>query len=253
MSLRANKITARVRGKLLLDDVTLDAPPGQLTGLLGPNGSGKSTLLRVLAGLRRPDHGSVLLDGVDRATLSRRTLARRIAIVTQHVPADVDMSVLEVLLLARIPHRPALAAAGTDDHRRAEAALAGAGLPGIGQRRWARLSGGERQRVDIARALLQEPDVLLLDEPTNHLDIRHRLALFHRLRGAGATVVAALHDLDLAAAFCDRIALLHEGRLIACGTPAEVLTPALIRRVYQVEAEVDVGADGRPLLRIRTR
>jgi iron complex transport system ATP-binding protein len=252
MSLQARKITARVRGKVLLDDVTLDAPAGALTGLLGPNGSGKSTLLRVLAGLRRPDHGSVLLDGVDRATLSRRALARRIAIVTQHVPADVDMSVLEVLLLARIPHRSPLAAATAEDQAKAETALAEAGLPGIGRRRWARLSGGERQRVDIARALLQEPDVLLLDEPTNHLDIRHRLTLFHRLRGAGTTVVAALHDLDLAAAFCDRIALLHEGRLIACGTPAEVLTPALIRHVYQVEAEVEVGADGRPLLRIRT-
>ncbi|MDR7277431.1 ABC transporter ATP-binding protein [Catenuloplanes atrovinosus] len=240
----------RVRGRVLLGEVSLDAPAGAVTGLLGPNGSGKSTLLRVLAGLRRPDAGTVLLDGVDRATLPRRALARRIAIVTQHVPSDVDMSVLDVLLLARIPHRPALAPATVDDERRAEDALAAAGLPGIGHRRWSRLSGGERQRADLARALLQDPDVLLLDEPTNHLDIRHRLALFHRLRGSGRTVVAALHDLDLAAAFCDRIALLHDGRLVSAGTPAEVLTPARIRDVYGVEAEVSAGDDGRPRIRI---
>ncbi|WP_033342125.1 ABC transporter ATP-binding protein [Catenuloplanes japonicus] len=249
MTIKAHRIIARVRGKVLLDDVTLDAPGGELTGLLGPNGSGKSTLLRVLAGLRRPEHGSVLLHGVDRATLPRRALARQIAIVTQHVPADVDMSVLDVLLLARIPHRSAFAPATVADRRLAEEALVEAGLPGIGARRWAGLSGGERQRADIARALLQEPDVLLLDEPTNHLDLRHRLDLFRRLRGGGLTVVAALHDLDLAAAFCDRIALLHEGRLVACGTPAEVLTPALIRRVYRVDADVTIGADGRPVVR----
>ncbi|GAB7044135.1 MULTISPECIES: ABC transporter ATP-binding protein [Catenuloplanes] len=250
MTITAEHITRRVRGRALLDDVTLTPPAHAITGLLGPNGSGKSTLLRVLAGLQRPDHGRVLVDGADRVTIPRRALARRIAIVTQHVPADVDMSVRDVLLLARIPHRPALAPVTPDDERRADEALDAAGLPGLGGRRWSQLSGGERQRADIARALLQDPDVLLLDEPTNHLDIRHRLALFHRLRAAGRTVVTALHDLDLAAAFCDHVAVLHDGRLVAAGPPAEVLTPAVIRRVYRVEAEVTVAADGRPRIRV---
>jgi len=251
MRLRAEKITWAVRGKPLLADVTLDAPDGTLVGLLGPNGSGKSSLLRVLAGLQRPDTGRVLLDGVDATTVPRRTLARTLALVTQHTAADVDMSVRDVLLLARIPHRPLLAGTSADDLARAERALAEAGLPGFGDRRWSSLSGGERQRVDIARALLQQPQVLLLDEPTNHLDIRHQLDLLERLAAGSTTVIAALHDINLAARFCDQIVLLHAGRVMAAGPPEQVLTPARIAEVYQVTADVDVDSGGHIRVHLR--
>ncbi|MFV2017827.1 ABC transporter ATP-binding protein [Micromonospora sp. LOL_023] len=251
MRVQAERISWSVRGKPLLADVTLDAAGGSLVGLLGPNGSGKSSLLRVLAGLRRPDSGRVLLDGVDATTIPRRALARTLALVTQHSAADVDMSVLDVLLLARIPHRPLLAATAAADLAAAEQALDAAGLPGFADRRWSSLSGGERQRVDIARALLQQPRVLLLDEPTNHLDIRHQLDLLHHLASASITVVAALHDLNLAARFCDEILLLHAGRAVAAGPPAAVLTPDRIATVYQVSAQVGVDPDGQPSVHLR--
>ncbi|MFV2012467.1 MULTISPECIES: ABC transporter ATP-binding protein [unclassified Micromonospora] len=252
MRIRAEKITWAVRGKPLLADVTLDAPDGTLIGLLGPNGSGKSSLLRVLAGLQRPDAGRVLLDGVDTRSMPRRVLARRLAVVTQHHASDADMSVLDVLLLARIPHRPLLAAGSAGDVAAAEQALVDAGLAGFADRRWSTLSGGERQRVDIARALLQQPQVLLLDEPTNHLDVRYQLDLLERLAAGPPTVIAALHDINLAARFCDRIVLLNGGRVVAAGSPAQVLTPARIAEVYEVHAQVDDDPDGRPYVHLRS-
>lgn len=251
MRLEAYAVDRRIRDAVLLAGVALDAPPGSTVGLLGPNGSGKSTLLRVLAGLDRPDSGRVLLDGQDRAALPRRAVARRIAVVSQHTPDDADMSVADVLLLGRIPHRPLLAPESAEDVRRASAALAGAGLAGWENRRWASLSGGERQRVAIARALVQEPDVLLLDEPTNHLDIRHRFELLADLARTPITVVAALHDLDLAAQYCDQVVLLERGRVVAAGPPAAVLTTERVAQVFGVAADVTTDRSGRVRVLLR--
>ncbi|MGW4462532.1 ABC transporter ATP-binding protein [Micromonospora sp. NPDC004704] len=247
----AREVDWGARGVRILHQVALRAVPGSTVGLLGPNGSGKSSLLRLLAGLGRPDAGGVLLDGEPLVDLPRRRLARRIAVVHQQVSPDVDMSTLDVLLLGRIPHRPRLAATSATDLDLARRALADAGLAGFERRRWSGLSGGERQRVDIARALLQEPDLLLLDEPTNHLDVRHQLELLHFLAGSPMTVVVTLHDVDLAAQYCDRIVLLHEGRVAAAGTPAEVFTPERLLAVYRADAEVSIGSDGRPRVRFR--
>ncbi|MEV4348634.1 ABC transporter ATP-binding protein [Actinoplanes sp. NPDC049596] len=238
-------VERRAGDSTMLADVALDAQPGSTVGLLGPNGSGKSTLLRVLAGLDRPQAGRVLLDGADRDSQPRRALARRVAVVTQHTPDDADMSVADVVLLGRIPHRPLLAPPSADDHARAAAALTRAGLDGWEDRRWPTLSGGERQRVAIARALVQEPELLLLDEPTNHLDIRHRFALLAELAAGPITVVAALHDLDLAARYCDHVVLLAGGRVVVAGPPAETLTPARIAQVFGVTAEIVTDAAGR--------
>ena len=250
MTIQARHIGWAPHGARLLDDVALDAGPGSMVGLLGPNGSGKSSLLRVLAGLQKPDHGTVTIDGVDRTRIPRRVLARRLAVVTQHAPAESDLTVTDVLLLGRIPHRPRLAPPSSDDLARTEAALTGIGLTGFGPRRWTTLSGGERRRVDIARALLQEPDLLLLDEPTNHLDIRHQLDLLDALRRMPATVVVALHDLDLAARHCDRVVLLQRGTVVAAGPPPEVLTAARIEQVFEVPADVSPGPDGRWRVRV---
>ncbi|XVU28103.1 ABC transporter ATP-binding protein [Actinoplanes sp. CA-054009] len=251
MRLEARGVDRRIRGIGLLAKVTVEAPAGSTVGLLGPNGSGKSTLLRVLAGLDRPDAGRVLLDGADRAAMPRRAVARRVAVVTQHTPADADMTVADVLHLGRIPHRPRLAPPGADDERRVSEALDAAGLEGAENRRWTSLSGGERQRVAIARALLQDPEVLLLDEPTNHLDIRHRFALLADLARSPVTVVTALHDLDLAGQYCDRIVLLTHGRVVTAGTPAEVLTEETIARVFGVAAEVTTTSGGRVRVLLR--
>ncbi|MCG5445806.1 ABC transporter ATP-binding protein [Micromonospora sp. NIE79] len=244
--LHADGIGWGVAGVRILVGVALTAEPGATVGLLGPNGSGKSSLLRLLAGLARPESGRVLLDDVAVGAIPRRALAQRIAVVTQQVATDVEMSALEVVLLGRTPYRPRLAGVGAADLDLARRALAEAGLAGFEQRRWSSLSGGERQRVDLARALVQEPDLLLLDEPTNHLDIRHQLELLRSLAESASTVVVTLHDLNLAAQYCDRLVLLHCGRVVAAGTPAEVLTTSRIEQVYQVRTDIDVTDDGRP-------
>ncbi|MEV4171229.1 ABC transporter ATP-binding protein [Nonomuraea sp. NPDC049709] len=250
MTFHAHDVTWTAQGRPVVDGITVDITPGGLTGLLGPNGSGKSTFLRLLAGLLRPHGGAVLLDGHDLNRLPRREVARRMAVVAQEVSTDVELTVLDVVLLGRIPHRGRLAAsAGAGDLSHARRALRRCGLAALERRRWSTLSGGERQRVNIARALAQEPTELLLDEPTNHLDIAHQLALLDLLATTPVTVVTALHDLNLAAQYCDHLLLLHEGRLIAAGPPGQVLTEDTVERVYHVRAEIIASATGRPSLR----
>ncbi|WP_370409979.1 ABC transporter ATP-binding protein [Streptomyces fradiae] len=248
--LRAERVTRTAGGALLLDGVSLAPRPGQVTGLLGPNGSGKSTLLRVLAGVLAPDAGVVTLDGDPLSGLPRRTVARRLATVEQHADTQVDLTVSDVVRLGRVPHRRAWAPAAAGDEAAVRAALARTGLGDRADRAWRTLSGGERQRVQIARALAQEPRELLLDEPTNHLDIQHQLELLALLTGLGLTSVIALHDLNLAAMYCDHLVVLRAGRVVASGPPAEVLTAELIADVYGVRAAVSrPDPDGRPHIR----
>ncbi|KAB8194649.1 ATP-binding cassette domain-containing protein [Nonomuraea phyllanthi] len=247
MSLRAHDVTWTAQGRPVIDGVTVEIPPGGHTALLGPNGSGKSTFLRLLAGLLRPEGGTVLLSGHDLHRLPRRAVARRMAVVAQEVSSEVEMTVLDVVLLGRIPHHRRLAAvAGEEDLTYARRALGRCGAAELEQRRWPTLSGGERQRVNIARALAQEPTELLLDEPTNHLDIAHQLALLDLLAAIPVTVVTALHDLNLAARYCDHLLLLHRGRLVAAGPPEQVLTGETVERVYGVRAEITTSPTGRP-------
>ncbi|RMI12938.1 ABC transporter ATP-binding protein [Cellulomonas triticagri] len=234
----------RGRAAPVLDGVSLTATPGQVTGLLGPNGSGKSTLLHVLAGTLAPQHGRVLLGDHPLADVPRRERARTLAVMEQSSDADTDLAVADVVALGRLPHRGRLTPPGPDDDAACDRALAAVGMSGTQHRRWRTLSGGERQRVHAARALAQEPAVLLLDEPTNHLDVQHQHELLALLRGTGLTVVVVLHDLALAARYCDRLTVLHEGRVHAAGTTRDVLTPGTLRTVFGVEAAVTGGEDG---------
>ncbi|MEU7028453.1 ABC transporter ATP-binding protein [Streptomyces sp. NPDC046275] len=248
--LRAEDVSRTAGGAVLLDGVCLAPRPGQVTGLLGPNGSGKSTLLRVLAGVLAPHAGVVTLDGDPLAGLPRRAVARRLATVEQHADTQVDLTVADVVRLGRVPHRRAWAPASAGDAAAVRSALARTGLADRADRAWRTLSGGERQRVQIARALAQEPRELLLDEPTNHLDIQHQLDLLALLSGLGLTSVIALHDLNLAAMYCDHLVVLRAGRVVADGPPERVLTEELIAEVYGVRAAVSrPEPDGRPHIR----
>ncbi|MDO8210361.1 ABC transporter ATP-binding protein [Conexibacter sp. CPCC 206217] len=250
MTIHARELSWSAGGVLVVDGVTLDVPDGATLGLLGPNGSGKSSLLRLLAGLRRPTGGAVLLDDVALSGLGRRAVARRVAVVEQQASTEVDLSVEQVVRLGRIPHRGSWSGDAHADARAVDRALEDTGLRQLRARRWHTLSGGEQQRVQIARALAQEPRELLLDEPTNHLDVRHQLDLLALVRRLPLTTVVALHDLNLAATFCDRLVVLAAGRVAAAGTPAEVLTPRLIADVYEVDARVTRdGPNGRPAIR----
>ncbi|WP_314095896.1 ABC transporter ATP-binding protein [Microbacterium foliorum] len=253
MTLRAENVSWNRGGTLVVDGVTLHPEPGQTVGLLGPNGSGKSSLLRLLHGLVRPTSGLVTLDGADLAQVPRRRVARSVAAVTQHADTDVDITVRDVARLGRIPHRSPLGGATSADEAAVDRALAHVGLLRQADRLWHTLSGGERQRAQIARALAQEPRELLLDEPTNHLDIRHQLELLDLVCALPMTTVIALHDLNLAAMYCDVIVVLREGRVVAAGTPTEVLTAELIRTVYEVTAEVALDEGGRPAITYRRR
>jgi iron complex transport system ATP-binding protein len=250
MSLATRNASWSVGGRQVISDVTLDVPPGSTLGLLGPNGSGKSSLLRLLAGVRKPATGQVLLDGADLRRLRRRDIARRIAVVEQHAQTEVDLTVSDVVKLGRIPHRSTWSPEGNDDRAAVAEALARVELADLADRSWHTLSGGERQRVHIGRALAQAPQELLLDEPTNHLDVHHQLDLLSLVRRLPVTSIIALHDLNLAAMFCDQLVVLSGGAVVATGTPTEVLTPDLIADVYRVHAVVTPdGPGGVPAVR----
>jgi iron complex transport system ATP-binding protein len=225
--------------RMIIDGVTLQAKPGRMLGLLGPNGSGKSSLLRIICRLRRVTSGVVTVGEAEVGTIDRRHLAQRMALVEQQVATDSPVTVLDVVRLGRLPHRGPLAPWSAADEEAVETALMHAGLTGHRDQPWHSLSGGERQRVQIARALAQSPRELLLDEPTNHLDIRHQLELLGLVSRLPLTVIVAIHDLNLAARFCEEVVLLHEGRLVAAGTPQAVLTADRIHAVFGVKATVE--------------
>ncbi len=230
------------RGATALDDVSVTVPRGSIVGLIGPNGSGKTTLVRLLNGTLTPSSGSVSLDGVPLATMSRRELARRVAVVPQETHVTFDFSALDIVLMGRYAHLGAFALEGPEDMAIARRALSATGTESLASRQFATLSGGEKQRVVIAGALAQSSDVLLLDEPTTALDVGFQFeiaSLLARLnRDRGTTMVVSTHDLNLAAMLCTELVLLKSGRVVAHGATASVLTSENIRRLYGVEADV---------------
>ncbi|MER5490271.1 ABC transporter ATP-binding protein [Streptomyces sp. NPDC002454] len=238
MELTLEDLTVAVDGSRLVDALSLHVGTGQVVGLVGPNGSGKSTALRCVYRALKPTSGVVRIDGTDLATLSLRRSARALAALTQDGTVDLDFTVAEVVALGRAPHLPGNRAPDARERALVQAAMDRLDVAHLAHRGVLSLSGGERQRVLMARALVQEPAVLVLDEPTNHLDVRHQIALLSRLRTAGITVLVVLHDLNLAAAACDRLGVLAHGRLVASGTPEEVLTADLVHEVFGVRASV---------------
>lgn len=224
------------RGQRLLDGIELDFAPGVVNAIVGPNGAGKTTLLRLLYGYLRPTRGQVLLDGADIARMPPRQLARHVAAVPQGAVGDAGLTVRQVVALGRVPHGAAVFARTHEGDAAVDAAIDRLGLVRLADRLLGQLSGGERQRVMIARAVAQAPRVLVLDEPTNHLDIRHQLELLRDLRALDATVIVTLHDLNAAVRHADRLTVLQGGRIAATGAPAQVLSSALISRVFGVTA-----------------
>lgn len=250
--LAARGLRFSAAGRLIIDGIDCTVETGSLTALVGPNGAGKSTLLHLIAAAQAPDAGDMLLGGRDAGSLRRRDRARFTALIEQQAETLLDLTVAEVVLLGRTPHVPLLGAPGTDDRAIVEQALARMDAADFAARRFQELSGGERQRVLVARALAQEPSLLLADEPTNHLDIRAQLltlTLLRSLADDGIGVLAALHDLTLAARYADQVIMIDRGRVVAAGHPSEVLTPELIGHVYGVTAHVMTHpVDGTPVI-----
>ncbi|EGX60052.1 ABC transporter [Streptomyces zinciresistens K42] len=236
-------------GRTVVAGARLIAADGEITGLVGPNGSGKSTLLRTVYRHLTPHAGRVLLSGTDLRRLAPAQAARHVAALPQERGGDFELSVHEVVAMGRTPYKRAFAGEDATDREIVARALADVGMTHHTGRRFSELSGGERQRVLLARAFAQQPDVLVLDEPTNHLDIRHQVELLALLRAARRTTLVSLHDLNAAASVCDRLHVLHDGRVIASGPPRQVLRPDLLAEVFGVRATVvDHPLTGDPLI-----
>ncbi|WP_199442094.1 ABC transporter ATP-binding protein [Umezawaea beigongshangensis] len=251
MSLVVDGVSLSVGGRRVLHDVSLTVADGAFAALVGPNGSGKSSLLRTVFRARRPETGRVLVDGADVWRLTAGRAARLTGVLLQEQHDGFEFTVEETVAQGRTPHLSGFDRLDREDRLVVAEVLDRTGLAPLAARPLAELSGGERQRVLLARALAQRPRLLVLDEPTNHLDVRHQLEFLELVRGLGVTVVAALHGLELAAAYADTVVVLDGGRVTASGTPRDVLTQDVLRSTFGVDSAVDVDATGRPRLALR--
>ncbi|WP_166267414.1 ABC transporter ATP-binding protein [Marinobacter caseinilyticus] len=248
--LRTEHLSLAYGDKPVVDNVSLAIPEGGITCLLGPNGSGKSTLLKSFAGLLPPRSGQVFLDNRPVAQWDRRRLALRLAMLPQKPIVPVGIRVRDLIALGRFPHRKWWQRNLTTDDNVTIDAMAMTGVSDLAERPVEALSGGQQQRVWIAMALAQETDILLLDEPTTFLDWGYQLEVLELLstlnRQHGLTVVMSLHDLNQAAQFADRVAVLADGQLDTIGSPAKVITESLVKRVFRVHTSITAGREGRP-------
>jgi iron complex transport system ATP-binding protein len=238
MSLQLRDLAVDIAGRRIVTGIGFAVPDGSFAGLLGPNGSGKSTILKAIYRVHRPSAGQVLVDGQDALALPPRDAARRIAVVTQEFTLEFDFTVTELVMIGRTPHKSAFGRDDDTDRAMTDQAIERVGCQHLAHRGFNTLSGGEKQRVLIALALAQGADHLILDEPTNHLDIRYQVEILELIAGLGVTVLAAIHDISLAALFCDTVHLIAGGQLVAGGPPDDVLTAATVRAAYGTEVLV---------------
>jgi len=241
MKLTARDLTMSYNGHPVVDGVSFTIDAGEMVAIVGPNGSGKSTLLRGLSRLQKPVRGQVLLGENDIRDIGARDVARILAILPQSPDAGLDLTVRELAWRGRYPHQGILQRATRLDHEAVEWALSAANVDVLAERPLGSLSGGERQRAWIALALAQQPRVLLLDEPTSFLDIQHQIEVMHllrRLNREGMTVVAVLHDLQLAGRFADRVIAIRNGRVEFDGAPSVVFEPVALERVFNIPMSV---------------
>lgn len=245
MNIQTDTIQVSFGSKTILHDISLAIQDKEFVGIIGPNGSGKSTFLKCLYRVLQPSGGKIFFDGTELSSLSHRDTALKMAVVAQHSTVNFDFSVLEMVLMGRSPYKGLLDRDQLDDYEIARHALAQVGLSDFESRNFNTLSGGEQQCVILARALAQRTECLVLDEPTNHLDIKYQLELMTIVKRLDATVVSAIHDLNLAAIYCDRIIALKDGHIVCSGTPQDVLSSDTIRHIYGVSAMVQTLPDGR--------
>lgn len=236
MKLKANQLTVTRQGNLVLDTVSYSFEADRFYGMIGPNGAGKTTLLHLLSGTDSPDRGEVLLEDKPISDVPRKTLARRLAVLQQGGLPPVGFTVREVVAMGRYPHQNWLGGEETDPDSIIDEALDTMDLRHLQKRRLHQLSGGERQRAALAKLMAQQPEILLLDEPTTYLDIGYQVSLLDTVRAwqreKGLLVIAVLHDLNLAALYCDELLALHNGKIAASGTPEDVLQPSVIEEMY---------------------
>lgn len=240
MILDVQRISFTIQDKKILTDVSCSIKKGTFLGLIGPNGSGKSTLLKMMYRYLKPSSGLVVMDEQDIWKMPEKSYAKEVAVVSQESPVIFDFSVRELILMGRTPHKKLFSRDTEEDLRIVEECMSLADITHLADRQFSNLSGGEKKRVTVARALAQQTDVLILDEPTNHLDIEHQLQLMDLIRDLPITIIAALHDLNLAAAYCDELLVLKNGTIHCHGTPKEILTTEKIRDIFRVESVITI-------------
>ncbi len=246
MDIQFCNVSLHMDGVAILSDISCMVPSGAFVAIIGENGAGKSSLLHCIHTHLHHMSGDILLAGVSLRTLPRKTIAQYISAVLQDAPADLGMSVADIVMMGRYPHLSPLQSPNHIDRTVVETALKKVDLLPLMPVPFATLSGGQKQRVQIARALTQTPQVLLLDEPTNHLDIKQQIAILKVLKSMGITVLACLHDLNVTASYADYIICLKNGRIVGEGTPTQVLTPDTIYTLFGVHTAVTPPAHGTP-------
>jgi iron complex transport system ATP-binding protein len=238
MDLQVNNLKIDIASKEIVKGISLDVKGNQFIGLLGPNGSGKSTLLKAIYRLLKPKEGIIRIDDKEISHYSKKELAQNMAVVSQFHNINYDFSVREIVLMGRTPHLGLLQKEGAGDYSIVDTALDKVGMRPYADRSFSTLSGGEKQRITLARAIAQEPKLMILDEPTNHLDITYQIEILSIIKDLGINVLAALHDFSLAAQYCDLLYILNQGQVDCFGTPKEVVTPEMIKRIYRVDCDI---------------
>ncbi|MDO4177803.1 MAG: ABC transporter ATP-binding protein [Phascolarctobacterium sp.] len=238
MEILAQAVKMAFGPKEILKGIDLSLHNKEFLGIIGPNGSGKSTFLKCIYRVQKPTSGTILFNGKNLDELSYRESALQLAVVAQHNSYSFDFTVLDVVLMGRSPHKKILERDNAKDFEIAREALSTVGLSEFEKRSFSTLSGGEQQRVILARALTQQTECLVLDEPTNHLDIKYQLEIMDIVKGLDLTVVSAIHDLNIAAMYCDRLIALKDGQIVGMGTPRELLTEKFIYDMYEVKSIV---------------
>jgi iron complex transport system ATP-binding protein len=238
MQLKTIDIEAYLGGSHILKGLSIHVKKKEFIGIIGPNGSGKSTFLKCIYRTLQPSAGAILLDDKNIKDFSMKESAKKMAVVSQHNNYNFDFTVSDMILMGRAPHKKFIEKDTAQDYKIMEESLEKVGMTDYSKRSFSSLSGGEKQRIILARALAQKTECLILDEPTNHLDIKYQLQFMDTIKKLDVTVMSAIHDLNIAALYCDKIYAMKAGKIVKFGTPRQVLTKELIKSLYEVDANV---------------
>ena len=238
MNITAENIKMKIGDNEILKGVSIDSKNREFVGIIGPNGSGKSTLLKSIYRILKPNDGCIKLGDMDISKMSIKESAKKMAVVSQHNYYNFDFTVKEVVSMGRSPHKKNLERDNIEDFEIVKESLQKLGMSEFSNRSFSTLSGGEQQRVILARALAQKTPCLILDEPTNHLDIKYQLSLLNIVKSLDLTVISAIHDLNIASMYCDRLFVMKDGQIVASGTPQDILTKELIKEIYEIDVEI---------------
>ena len=244
MEIVTEDIKMNLGGTSILKGINTHIKNKEFVGIIGPNGCGKSTFLKTIYRVLKPDYGCIYIDNQPLHHMVYKESAKKMAVVSQHNNYDFDFTVSEMVLMGRSPYKKNMQRDTKEDYDIIDECLEKVGMSSYKNRIFSSLSGGEQQRIILARALAQKTESMILDEPTNHLDIKYQLQILDTVKDLGITVISAFHDLNIAAMYCDKIYALQDGKVVSYGTPEEVITPEIIRNLFEVESTVNMNEDG---------